>query len=289
MVLYTSVLGGVGMSLAASNWILIWVGFEISSICFVVLLSCSSSCTEIYSAFTYFLFQEIGSYLVLIGALLDLNILVTSGLFVKMGAAPFHMWVPMVVDEVTWFNCFLVLVVLKMVPLLLLTSRFEGLLVCGVVSVLWGAFGIVGQVAIRRVLAFSSINQTGWMLLVILYCPGYLGFFYGVYFFIMLGLILFFSYPEGKVRFWGLCFLVGLGGFPPTVGFMLKWSVVGGLVQGQVSGLAFMVTILSVLSLFAYISLGYKILMVNKVMGQSYSLFFVVGVFMVPLVYSVLS
>jgi NADH-quinone oxidoreductase subunit N len=110
------------------------------------------------------------------GILLSL-VFITVGLLFKVGAAPFHFWVPDVYTGVpvviTMFfslipkiGAWVVLFRLANSCFLSYTTFFSSLFVCvALLSLLVGVFGGVYQTSIKRLLAFSAVSHTGYLLL----------------------------------------------------------------------------------------------------------------------------
>ena len=100
-----------------------------------------------------------------------------AGAVFKLGAVPFHMWLPDVYDGASLPSATYLSAAPKIVGLLLLMRLFsDGLgalsgdwtvlvLVLAVLSLLWGNLVAIMQTRIRRMLAYSAIAHTGFMLL----------------------------------------------------------------------------------------------------------------------------
>lgn len=102
---------------------------------------------------------------------------ISTGLLFKVGAAPFHSWVPDVYSGVPLVIAMFFSVVPKIGAWVLLvrltyscfsvyTTFFSSFFVSvGLLSLLIGVFGAVYQVSLKRLLAFSAVSHTGYMLL----------------------------------------------------------------------------------------------------------------------------
>jgi NADH-ubiquinone oxidoreductase chain 2 len=81
----------------------VWVGLEINLISFIPLMTQSWQFREGDAMVKYFLPQALGSGMLLLGGLLDVSFVyffnfICLAFLVKMGAAPFHFWVPGVIS-----------------------------------------------------------------------------------------------------------------------------------------------------------------------------------------------
>ena len=110
------------------------------------------------------------------GALFGL-VFVLAGLAFKIAAAPFHMWTPDVYEgaptPVTTFFA-----TATKIPAMALTMRVtldafgaqadawrQIVIFAALASIVWGAFGAIGQANIKRLMAYSSINNVGFILI----------------------------------------------------------------------------------------------------------------------------
>ncbi|MCH2101545.1 MAG: NADH-quinone oxidoreductase subunit N [Planctomycetes bacterium] len=142
------------------------------------------------------------------------------------------------------------------------------------VSMLWGNLAAVGQTHLLRLLAYSSIGHAGYLLAAIalmspdgftaagtyalIYGVASLGAFAAVFAIAMragskdlcdwagLG----WKYPLAAGTL--VVFFASLTGLPPTAGFAGKWRLLMALWAGGAQGLALLIALLSVVSLFYY-------------------------------------
>lgn len=117
---------GTLFSISSYHWLGIWAGFEINLIGFLPIILHRKRLLERESAVKYFVIQALGSTLLIFGRLWGYRssftweladycdkglhfekILIVRGLLIKMGAFPFHFWVPRVMGGVSWLMCFL--------------------------------------------------------------------------------------------------------------------------------------------------------------------------------------
>ena len=111
-----------------------------------------------------------------VGRLMGL-IFVLSGLFFKASIVPFHMWTPDVYEGApTPVTAFFASAPKVAAVALLVRVAIEALgpateawrqivAVVGIASILWGALAAIGQTNIKRLLAYSSINNVGFAVL----------------------------------------------------------------------------------------------------------------------------
>ena len=225
-----------------------------------------------------------------IGRLLGL-IFVLSGLFFKASIVPFHMWTPDVYEGApTPVTVFFASAPKVAAVALLVRVAIEALgpateawrqivSVVGIASILWGALAAIGQTNIKRLLAYSSINNVGFAILGLV--PGNQAgaasvlFYMAVYIVMTLGSFLCVlqmrdadgnpietiaslaglsrSRPGLAAAF--AMFMFSLAGIPPLLGFWPKLVVFQALVQIGWWPLAAFGIALSVIGAYYYLKI----------------------------------
>nr|YP_010535885.1 NADH dehydrogenase subunit 2 [Nodopelta heminoda]UYB79123.1 NADH dehydrogenase subunit 2 [Nodopelta heminoda] len=209
---------GAIYSLSASHWLGIWVGLEINLIAFIPIILYRGIIMETESAIKYFIFQAVGSSLIMFSSLLSFGLdfvwdlsmnnfsfftdkgifILTIGLLLKLGAFPFHFWFPSVAAGLSWFSSFLLFTWQKIAPLFLLflISHLWGivmtlflLIVAGGSSII-GGIGGMNQTQLRALLAYSSIAHLGWMVYCCFLSESSMKIYFGIYFFITMCIFL---------------------------------------------------------------------------------------------------
>jgi len=256
---------GTLFSISSQHWLSIWGGLELNIIGFLPILVYEKTTWESESAVKYFIVQALGSRLLIIGRLWNyrsslsweiINLInrnyfsigvIRFGLIIKLGIAPFHMWVPSVISGLPWGSCMLLATWQKVAPLILLFMvlsvskrvRFTLLvLLVGSFSAIIGGVGGINQTQIRALIAYSSIGHIGWLLIGIL--GGFLPFCTYLLIYITISLCLFSRlwqdnlkshvYLNGlrkvhEKKAGVLVSLLSLGGLPPMLGFTSKLIV----------------------------------------------------------------
>jgi NADH-quinone oxidoreductase subunit N len=121
-------------------------------------------------------FAQPADQAVQVGRIMGL-VFVLSGLFFKASIVPFHMWTPDVYEgaptPVTAFfasapkvAAMVLLVRVAVEALGSVAHAWQQIIsVAGIASIIWGALGAIGQTNIKRLLAYSSINNVGFAVL----------------------------------------------------------------------------------------------------------------------------
>lgn len=234
----------------------------------------------------YFITQALASTFILLAIiLLSLNesilfgiktyfIIINSALLTKIGAAPFHFWFPEVIEGLRWINSFIILTWQKIAPIILLIYNFtlnNFISIIVIIRIL--VRGIIGlnQISLRKILTFSSINHIGWILPAI-FLSFYVWFIYFlIYSLITLNLVTLFYYFNSfylkqitlnlnsnfLLKLFFIINLFSLGGLPPFLGFFPKWLIINSLINENFNILAFIIILLTLITLFYYIRLSY--------------------------------
>ncbi|MHB8915030.1 MAG: NADH-quinone oxidoreductase subunit NuoN [Thiobacillus sp.] len=215
-------------------------------------------------------------------------VFVVAGLAFKLGAVPFHMWVPDVyhgaptamtlfIGSAPKIAAFAFVVRILGQGLESQVAEWRDMLVIlGVLSMLVGNIAAIAQTNLKRMLAYSTISHMGFMLLGILAGSqnGYgSAMFYVIVYALMslggFGMILLLSragFEADKIddfkglnrrspwlAFIMLLLMFSMAGIPPTVGFYAKLAVLQAVVQIQYVWLAVVAVVLSLVGAFYYL------------------------------------
>jgi NADH-quinone oxidoreductase subunit N len=321
---------GILVMLSANNFLVVYLGLELMSLSLYALVAMRrdhAPATE--AAMKYFVLGALASGFLLYGlsmmygatGSLEINgvfnviskgeadkgvlilgiVFVVAGLGFKLGAVPFHMWVPdvyqgaptavtLLIGGAPKLAAFAITIRLLVEGMLGLAPDWQQMLVVlSVGSMLLGNLAAIAQTNLKRMLAYSTIAQMGFMLLgmccnvvshntlsaanaysssmfyVITYVLTTLGTF---------GLVMLLSRQGFEAEqvddFKGLArrspwfagvmaiFMFSLAGIPPTVGFQAKLSVLQALVSTNIPGyivLAVAAVLMSLVGAFYYLRL----------------------------------
>jgi NADH-quinone oxidoreductase subunit N len=325
---------GIDVMLSANNFLVVYLGLELMSLSLYALVAMRrdhADSTE--AAMKYFVLGAMASGFLLYGlsmmygatgsleigevfkaigtgqinkAVMILGVVfIVAGLGFKLGAVPFHMWVPdvyqgaptavtLLIGGAPKLAAFAITIRLLVEGMLGLAVDWQQMLVVlSVGSMLLGNVVAIAQTNLKRMLAYSSIAQMGFMLLGL--CSGVVygntvsagnsyasSMFYIVTYVLTtlgtFGMVMLLSRQgfeaeqiddlKGLARrspWFALVmtiFMLSLAGLPPTVGFYAKLSVLQSLVSTNVAGYLWLAVAAVILSLVG----AYYYLRVIKVM-----------------------
>jgi len=215
-------------------------------------------------------------------------VFLVSGVAFKLGAAPYHMWVPDVYDGAPTAVTLLVGTAPKIAAFVLMLRLLSGalqgmafdwqgmLIVLSLLSMVLGNLIAIAQSNVKRMLAYSTIANMGFMLLGFL-AADLNGFsaamFYTIaYVFTSLasfGMVMLLSRAgfesdqiddfkglNQRSPWWAFIMLLvmfSLAGLPPTIGFYAKFSVIEAAVNAGFVWLAVVAVVTSLIGAFYYL------------------------------------
>nr|QRM17297.1 NADH dehydrogenase subunit 2 [Cordylepherus sp. YY-2021] len=285
---FNMVIMGTLISVSSYSWLGMWMGLEINLISIIPLLK-SKSLFSSEASIKYFLTQALASALIMFSIIMmlekeSLNIsnlsmmIMSTGLLTKMGAAPFHFWFPEILEGLSWSNSLLMLTWQKIAPMVLLMynssmSWFFYIIILSsmIVSSMMG----LNQTSMRKILAYSSINNIGWMIPCILFSQMIWLTYLIIYILISINLIMIFMYYNifylnqlnqimnfnTPIKMITMFNFLSLGGLPPFIGFYSKWLVINLLMNQKFNILIFLMIMFTLLVLYYYIRMMFSTMM----------------------------
>ncbi|VEB40924.1 NADH-quinone oxidoreductase subunit N [Chromobacterium violaceum] len=308
---------GMNLMVSASHFLTLYMGLELLSLALYSLIALQrDSVPATESAMKYFVLGALASGLLLYGismiygatGSLELAavaksikshsangvllifglVFIVAGLSFKLGAVPFHMWVPdvyqgsptsvtLMVGAAPKLAAFVFVLRILAQGLDALAGEWQGMLVIvAVLSMAIGNITAIVQTNIKRMLAYSTISHMGFLLLGVLAGTkqGYsAALFYAVVYVAMsmvgFGIILALSRKGFECEkiddlkglnsrnswyaFLMLLAMFSMAGIPPLAGFYAKFAVVQAVVQIGMIKLAVFSVLMSVIGAFYYL------------------------------------
>lgn len=162
------------VSLSSNLWFIFWLIIEINIMSFIPVINDFK--LKNYSAIiTYFIIQSFSSSLFFISSfqyrLFNSELflgLINIAILIKLGVIPFHFWLIIIRESLTFYTLFILLTIQKIIPLLII-EKFINLLIIPlyVLSTLIASFIALKYKIIKKILIFSSISHQGWILCLI--------------------------------------------------------------------------------------------------------------------------
>nr|QXF68504.1 NADH dehydrogenase subunit 2 [Pseudovates peruviana] len=295
-ILFLSILFiGVLISLCANSWVGAWMGLEINLLSLIPLLSSNKNMFSSEASLKYFLIQAIASstllFLILLKSnmqemfyfmnMMNWNNLIILPLLMKIAASPFYWWLPSVMEGLSWMNCFILLSIQKIAPLMLISYMLMNNIFIQIViisSAVIGAVGGMNQISLRKIISYSSINHIGWMLSAMIMGFNLWFLYFTIYLINIISIILLtnsnnLSYipqtfnmmnNQKIMKFILFIAMLSLGGLPPFLGFYPKWIMLHFMTQNMMNFTSIILITTSLLTLYYYMRMMYTILMITN-------------------------
>nr|YP_010148956.1 NADH dehydrogenase subunit 2 [Pygmaeocidaris prionigera]QQV69860.1 NADH dehydrogenase subunit 2 [Pygmaeocidaris prionigera] len=291
--LFATVILGTIIVITSENWFIIWVGLELSTLALVPILTSTFTPRNVEATVKYFLIQALSAALLLNSTLIqawltgswsiltpmnDLSfILLVIALAFKLGIAPCHFWFPDVLQGLPFNQGLIVSTWQKIAPLIILfqvtqISASSLVVIIGLLSTLIGGWGGLNQTQTRKILAFSSIGNMGWIIVTSVY--SYNAALAMLLIYLTINTCLFLTFQFSNILTLGhlnsatqaspintliiILSILSLGGLPPLTGFTMKFYSLYCLVNnGFYLPSAILITG-SLLSLFFYLRIAFN-------------------------------
>nr|AVN67540.1 NADH dehydrogenase subunit 2 [Pycnoscelus surinamensis] len=289
MLFLSTLISGLLITISSNSWLGAWMGLEINLLSFIPLMSNNDNMFTTEASLKYFLIQALASatllFIIISKSLVETmfsitssyltNIMILTPLLLKSGAAPLHWWFPSVMEGLSWNNCFILMTIQKIAPLMLISYMISlnwFLTIIILASVIIGAIGGYNQTSIRKILTYSSINHMGWMLTAMLMGEAMWMLYFLIYSILTLTVIsiiipsqisfvnqTFLMNNENKImKFLLFTSLLSLGGLPPFLGFLPKWVIIQFMVLNWSFMIVSVMMILSLITLYYYLRITYS-------------------------------
>nr|YP_009171093.1 NADH dehydrogenase subunit 2 [Ptyas major]AGT79939.1 NADH dehydrogenase subunit 2 [Ptyas major] len=292
LIITTSIALSTTMITSTTHWLMTWVCLEINTLSMIPIISKPNHPRATEAATKYYLIQTLASTTMLFAATTNaLNtanwemdatteptalIMITLALMMKMAAAPFHFWLPDVSQGTTTMTTLTILTWQKIAPLMILLTTHNKTnitltLSSAMLSIMIGGLGSLNQTQLRKLMAFSSIAHTGWIMATITMAPKISTLTFTIYAmatiptFILINITISMTVKDIGTMWTNspytmiiLTFsILSLGGLPPLSGFMPKWLILNNMTSMNMTVEATLMAMTSLISLYVYMRLMY--------------------------------
>nr|AQP30366.1 NADH dehydrogenase subunit 2 [Microcerotermes sp. I TB-2017] len=289
ILLLITLVGGMLVSVSSNSWLGAWMGLEINLMSFIPLMSSVKNMYNTEASLKYFIVQVLASatllFMVVMKTLTEdlftfetnpyTPMIICTPLLLKSGAAPLHWWFPGVMEGLSWENCALLMTVQKAAPLMLMSYLIEinaFTLSIILLSTIVGSIGGLNQTSMRKILTYSSINHTGWMLIALTTSENLWLVYFMIYSTLALAVVsaiklsgtsfinqtMMTNKDATLMKFMMFTSLLSLGGLPPFLGFLPKWIVIQAMIMNNMTPLATVVVVTSLITLYYYLKISYS-------------------------------
>nr|AER92642.1 NADH dehydrogenase subunit 2 [Brookesia ramanantsoai] len=298
LIIISNLIVGTIITTSSHHWLMAWTGLELNMLSILVIIMQQKHPRATEASIKYFLMQTIASAMMLfsgtINAMLtgqwDISQLTNKyastmlmlAMLMKIGAMPIYFWLPEVMQGTTMKTALIIATWQKIAPISLLFMTFNNMpsktmITLGVLSVIIGGLGGINQTQLRKLMAYSSLSNLGWTLTILPTHPHTAVLNIFIYmtmliptFFIMEKMML--KTLQNMTTMWTtstttnimltLMFL-SLSSLPPLTGFAPKLLILHELITQNMTPVATMMTILSLINMFFYVRTTYIMTMTS--------------------------
>nr|AJA04767.1 NADH dehydrogenase subunit 2 [Phrynocephalus guttatus salenskyi] len=293
-----SIIIGTVMTMSSSNWLMAWIGLELNMLAILPMISKPKTTRASEATTKYFLTQAIASAMMLLSStinawqtgnwdILELKnkfstTIMALSLMMKMGAAPIHFWLPEVLQGTTLQTALLITTWQKIAPITLMYMISNNiqptiLVSAGILSMIIGGLGGINQTQLRKTMAYSSINNLGWTITIMAFSPNMA--LMNIFIYIIMTTPIFLMMTSTSMKTlqnlsttWTTSMTMTLSiallmlstsGLPPFTGFMPKMLILNELISQNLTTLATLAIMTSLISLLFYLRIAYLIMMLT--------------------------
>nr|ABB99471.1 NADH dehydrogenase subunit 2 [Calotes versicolor] len=286
------------LATASNSWLLAWLCLELNTLSILPFISKTKHPRAIEAATKYFLTQATASCLLLLAGtsnawltgtwdMTQMSNKLTSttmliALTMKMGTVPTHFWLPEVLQGSTLLTALLISTWQKIAPMSLLfimsnNTQPTFTLILGLLSTTLGGWGGMNQTQLRKMMAYSSIANMGWTIITLTHEPKASMINISTYIILTTPTFLLMALTSTKTlqnmtTMWSTSplatttmalLLLSTAGLPPLTGFLPKLIIMNELVAQNLTPLATMTMMTSLLSLSFYLRTTYLTTLLN--------------------------
>lgn len=292
------------LTISSNSWLRAWIGLEINLIAFIILITNQNNFLSSESSLIYFIFQVFASLLFLFSILIyinsyifffifklfNINLIILLSLLIKIGRAPFHFWIPLIIENLNWLNN-LILISWQKIALIIIIIyclKYNLFTLFIFLSSFIRAIKGFNQISIRKILAYSSINHIRWIIRRMFISEIIWKFYFSRYFIILINLIIIFNkfnlFYINQIFFFNIKFnytkfllffnILSIGGLPPLLGFFPKIIVIQELINYNYFLIIFIIIIFSLIILFYYFRLIFSSFLLNTKNIKSFTILY---------------
>nr|YP_003540748.1 NADH dehydrogenase subunit 2 [Pseudoleptodeira latifasciata]ACD77317.1 NADH dehydrogenase subunit 2 [Pseudoleptodeira latifasciata] len=287
-----SIILSTSLITSTAHWLMTWACLEINTLSMTPMISKPNHPRATEAAAKYFLTQTTASTTLLFAATMNAmntsnwemhltsqpaaTMIITLALMMKMAAAPLHFWLPEVSQGTTTLSTLTILTWQKIAPLTVLLiihnkTNITLMLTSAIMSVIIGGLSGLNQTQLRKLMAFSSITHTGWIMATLTMAPNISILTFTIYTVATMPVFMLLNTTKMMtIKDMGTTWtmsphlmlmmsitMLSLGGLPPLTGFMPKWLILNKMIYLNMPIEATMMAITSLLSLYVYMRLIY--------------------------------
>nr|YP_003667896.1 NADH dehydrogenase subunit 2 [Brookesia decaryi]BAJ08061.1 NADH dehydrogenase subunit 2 [Brookesia decaryi] len=307
LIISFNLITGTIITASSHHWLMAWSGLELNMLSILVIIMQPKHPRAAEASIKYFLVQVIASALMMFSGTLNAmqtgqwdiaqltnkyaSTMFMLAMLMKIGAVPIYFWLPEVMQGTTMKTAMIIATWQKIAPITLLFATFNNIpqklmITLGFMSTVIGGVGGINQTQLRKLMAYSSLANIGWMMVVFPLSPNIAMLNIIIYIIMSIPTFLLMEKMTMKTlqdmtTAWTtsttanimltLMFL-SLSGLPPLTGFAPKLLILNQLVMENLVPIATLMAVVSLLNLFFYMRTTYIMTMTTPPASSSVSM-----------------
>nr|YP_010839101.1 NADH dehydrogenase subunit 2 [Raivuna sinica]WGG26898.1 NADH dehydrogenase subunit 2 [Raivuna sinica] len=261
------------LSTASNNILMSWMSMEMNLIGFLPMMTKSKKMKD--QSMKYLIIQSMASSMFLMSILMNLiidcpvneSVMMMSSMLIKLGMMPFHLWMPMLMNSMSWMNCFLMMTWQKIIPTVIVSqmTNLKLMILPMLLSMMISPMVALNQLSIKKILAYSSISNIPIMITAMKLSK--LIFIYLMVIYSMINFMLMSMMKKMNTMFMNqmmkqnklnklmiMMNFLSMSGLPPMMGFYPKWLIIQMTIKFSMLISIAMITS-SIISTFIYLKM----------------------------------
>nr|YP_004021605.1 NADH dehydrogenase subunit 2 [Entoria okinawaensis]BAJ24426.1 NADH dehydrogenase subunit 2 [Entoria okinawaensis] len=282
----------VFISISSNSWFTVWMGMEMNIMSFIPMILNQKNLNSKEASLSYFLVQTIASMLLMMSIIImtmnNINMITNnmgetmlmSSLMMKSGISPFHFWLPKVMEGINWIKCSILMTWQKIMPLMMLSNMMKInwiMILAMIMSITVGAIGGLNQTSLRKLMAYSSISNSAWMLMAVMVSENMWMMYFTFYAIMTITFTLtmnknkiyhmnqLMSMNESTlIKFILMMNMLSISGLPPMMGFLPKWLIIQSTMNLMQMVIVTMMVMLTLLTVYYYLRIMFSTMLLSN-------------------------
>nr|QPN51647.1 NADH dehydrogenase subunit 2 [Lycorma delicatula]QPN51660.1 NADH dehydrogenase subunit 2 [Lycorma delicatula]QPN51751.1 NADH dehydrogenase subunit 2 [Lycorma delicatula] len=261
------------MTMSSNSMMFSWMSMEINLISFLPLLKKSNKMNE--QSMKYLIIQSMSSSIMMTSMIINAiincpineSILMMMSILMKMGMIPFHLWVPSIMQMMSWEMCMMMMTMQKMIPTIIATqmTSIKLMMMSMIMSMIMAPISGMKQTSLKKLMAYSSISNSPVMIFSLMISKQQFIFLLIMY--TTINLTLMNTFKKNNINFLNqinnqtnltkmslMISSLSMSGMPPTLGFLMKWMIMKSTIC-MTPMIPLIMLISSILSTFMYLNM----------------------------------
>nr|ACF71028.1 NADH dehydrogenase subunit 2 [Lycorma delicatula] len=261
------------MTMSSNSMMFSWMSMEINLISFLPLLKKSNKMNE--QSMKYLIIQSMSSSIMMTSMIINAiincpineSILMMMSILMKMGMIPFHLWVPSIMQMMSWEMCMMMMTMQKMIPTIIATqmTSIKLMMMSMIMSMIMAPISGMKQTSLKKLMAYSSISNSPVMIFSLMVSKQQFIFLLIMY--TTINLTMMNTFKKNNINFLNqinnqtnltkmslMISSLSMSGMPPTLGFLMKWMIMKSTIC-MTPMIPLIMLISSILSTFMYLNM----------------------------------